>query len=103
MRMGQKMNGVHLPQFEDQNGSGWMGSAESELRFEILIFRDRGSDFSLRSRAIGPLDFFGPKSKVVLCSEAFAWVPVSGVFDKLREVGVLSYLLYLLFKCFFDG
>ena len=25
------------------------------------------------------------------------------VFDKLREVGVLSYLLYLLFKCFVDG
>ena len=25
---------------------------------------------------------------------------VSGVFDKLREVGVLSYLFYPLFKCF---
>ena len=28
------------------------------------------------------------------------WASVSGVFDKLREVGVLSYLFYLLFKCF---
>ena len=26
-----------------------------------------------------------------------------GSFDKLREVGVLSYLLYLLFKYFVDG
>ena len=57
-------------------------------------------NFSLRSRAIGPSNFFGPRSKVVLRSEGFMWASVSGVFDKLREVGVLSYLFYLLFKCF---
>ena len=57
-------------------------------------------DFSLRSRAIGPSDFFGPRSKAVLRSEDFAWVPVLGSFDKLREVEVLSYLSYTLFKCF---
>ena len=45
-------------------------------------------------------DFFGPRRKVVLRSESFTWVPVWGSFDKLREVGVLSYLFYLLFKCF---
>ena len=72
MRMGQKINSVHLPQFEDQNDSGWMGSAESELRFEILIFRERGSDFSLRSLAIGPSDFFGPRRKVALRGEDYA-------------------------------
>ena len=60
-------------------------------------------NFSLRSRAIGPSDFFGPRSKVVLRSEGFAWVPVSGSFEKLREVGDLSYLLYLLSMCFFEG
>ena len=49
---------------------------------------------------IEPLDFFGPRSKVVLRSEGFTWVPVLGVFDKLREVGVLSYLFYSLFNCF---
>ena len=102
MRMGQKMNSVHLPQFENQNGSDWTGSAESELRFEILIFRERGSDFSLRSRAIGPSDFFGARRKVVLRNEGFARVSVWGSFDKLREVGVLSYLSYTLFKCFVD-
>ena len=58
------------------------------------------SDFYLRFRAIGPSDFFGPRRKVVLRSEGFAWVPVSLIFDRLREVGVLSYLFYPLFKCF---
>ena len=64
------------------------------------IFRERRSSFSLRSRVIGPSEFFGPRSKVVLRSEGFAWVPVLRCFDKLREVGVLSYLGYTLFKCF---
>ena len=58
------------------------------------------SNFSLRFRAIGPSDFFGPRSKAVLHSEGFARVLILGSFDKLREVGVLSYLFYLLFKCF---
>ena len=58
------------------------------------------SDFSLRFREIGPSDFVGPRRKVVLLSEGFAWVPVLRSFDKLREVGVLFYLSYTLFKCF---
>ena len=28
------------------------------------------------------------------------WTPVLRSFNKLREVGVLSYLFYTLFKCF---
>ena len=44
--------------------------------------------------------FFRPRRKVVLRDEGNAWAPVSWSFDKLREVGVLSYLLYLLFKFF---
>ena len=59
-------------------------------------------DFSLRSRAIGPSEFFGARRKVVLHGEGNAWAPVSLSFDKLREVGVLSYLSYTLFKCFVD-
>ena len=39
---------------------------------------------------------------MVLCSEGSAWVSVSWSFDKLREVGVLSYMSYTLFKCFVD-
>ena len=49
---------------------------------------------------IGQSDFFGPRRKVALHGENYAWAPVLGSFDKLREVGVLSYLFYPLFKCF---
>ena len=59
-------------------------------------------DFSLRSRAIGSSDFVGGRRKVVLRSEDYAWAPILGSFDKFREVGVLSYLSYTLFKCFVD-
>ena len=37
---------------------------------------------------------------MVLHIEGYTWAPILGVFDKLREVGVLSYLFYTLFKCF---
>ena len=57
------------------------------------------SDFSLKSRAIGPSR---DKKEVVLRGESNAWAPVSWGFDKLHEVGVLSYLSYTLFKCFVD-
>ena len=57
-------------------------------------------NFSLRSRPIGQSDFFGPRRKVALRGEDYAWAPVLGSFDKLCEVGVLSYLFYPLFKCF---
>ena len=39
---------------------------------------------------------------MVLRIEDNAWAPVSWSFDKLREVGVLFYLSYTLFKCFVD-
>ena len=73
----------------------------AEVRF--LNFRERVCNFSVGFRTIRPSDFFGPRSKVVLRSEGFAWVSVLGVFDKLREVGVLSYLFYSFFKCFVNG
>ena len=37
---------------------------------------------------------------MVLREEGNAWTPVLRSFNKLREVGVLSYLFYTLFKCF---
>ena len=71
-------------------------------RFRFLNFRERESAFSLDFQAIGPSDFVGPRRKVVLRSEGYAWALVSWSFDKLREVGVLSYLVYFRFKCFVD-
>ena len=63
--------------------------------------RDR--DFSLGLRVIRPSEFAGTRRKVALRIEAYPWAPVLGVFDKLREVGVLSYLgFYTLFKCIYD-
>ena len=61
-----------------------------ELGFDV--FRERVCHFSLRSRAIRPSDFFGPIRKAVLHSEGYVWAPVLRSFDKIREVGVLSYL-----------
>ena len=66
------------------------------------MFLERRNNFSLRSRAIGPTDFFGARMKAVLLGEDNAWTPVLGSFDKLHEVGVLSYLFYSWFKCFVD-
>ena len=56
--------------------------------------------FFLRFTEIRPSNFFGPRSKVVLLIEDYTWALVLRSFDKLREVGVLSYLFYPLFKCF---
>ena len=58
--------------------------------------------FSLDLQTIGPSDFFGARRKVALRGKGNAWASVSRSFDKLREIGVLSYLSYTLFKCFVD-
>ena len=52
--------------------------------------------FSLDLRVIGPSEFFGARSKAALRSEAYAWAPVLRSFDKLCEVGVSSYLSFIL-------
>ena len=76
------------------------GEGGNLQRLGFWVFSERLSDFSLRSRAIGPSDFFGTRRKVSLRGEDNAWATVSWSFDKLSEVGVLSYLSYTLFKCF---
>ena len=71
---------------------------------DFAIFRDRISNFSLKYWAIRPSEVFGARRKATLRGEAYAWTPVLGVFDKLRDVGVSPYLgftLYLsLLQCF---
>ena len=56
--------------------------------------KERESHFSLELWLIRPSEFFGARRKVVLRGEGNAWAPVSWSFEKLREVGVLSYLFY---------
>ena len=58
--------------------------------------------FSLKSQVIQPSDSFELRRKAVLRGEDNALTPVLGSFDKLREVGVSSYLFYSWFKCFVD-
>ena len=56
----------------------------------------RVSSFSLDLREIPPSEFVGTSRKAALRIETYAWVPVLGVFDKLREVGVSPYLGFIL-------
>ena len=62
----------------------------------IFGFRERISNFSLDSLEIRPSKSFGPRRKAALRREAYAWTPVLGSFVKLREVGVSSYLSFIL-------
>ena len=48
--------------------------------------------FFLRSTKIGPQVFVRSEGKVDLRDESYALTPKSWSFDKLRKVGVLSYL-----------
>ena len=78
---------------------GWNGDAESW----VSIFLERESHFSLELWPIRPSVFDGVRRKVVLRGKGNAWAPISWSFDIFREVGVLSYLFYLLFKYLVDG
>ena len=52
--------------------------------------RERNSTLSLRSMEIGPSVFVGARVKVNPHNESYAWVPKSGSFVKLQEVGNFS-------------
>ena len=58
----------------------------------IFLFIFSLSCFFLRCTKIGPQVFVGTEGKVDLRDKSYAWIPKSWSFDKLREVGVLSYL-----------
>ena len=65
-------------------------------RLEILFLREKVSGFSLGLQAIRPSEFFRTRRKVALRGETYAWAPVLKSFDKLREIGVSSYLSFTL-------
>ena len=56
----------------------------------------RECSFSLSFRAIRLSEFFGARRKVAQRGEAYEWAPVLRSFDKLGEVGVSSYLSFIL-------
>ena len=51
--------------------------------------------FSLRFRAIGPLDFDGARRENVLRGTGYAWTPDLWSFLKLQEVGLSPYLGFI--------
>ena len=77
-----------------------MGEKKLDAEGFVLHFRERTSSFSLESWEIRPSDSFATRRRVVLLGEDNAWTTVLGIFFKLLEVGVSSYLFYPLFKCF---
>ena len=62
----------------------------------MILFK-RESAFSLKSRAIGQSEFVRTRKKAALRIKAYEWAPVLGVFEKIREVGDLSYLGFTLY------
>ena len=70
------------------------GEGRDVQKVRFLNSRERKCSFSLDFREIEPSDFFGTKREVALRGEDYAWAPILRSFDKLREVGVLSYLFY---------
>ena len=71
---------------------GERGVARRERGERVLIFYFSSLRFFLRSTKIGSQVLVGVEGKVDLRDKSFAWTPKSWSFDKLREVGVLSYL-----------
>ena len=67
------------------------------------VFRERSSTFSLEFPAIEPSVSGESRSKVAPHNKGYMWVTVLWSFDKLQEVGVFSYLIYPLFKCFVNA
>ena len=63
----------------------------------FLKSRERKCDFSLDFWTIRRSEFVGTRSKVVLRGKGNAWIPDLRSFDKLREVGDLSYLGFTLY------
>ena len=86
----------------DRRGGGERKTKRERERKE-RDFRERSSTLSLEFPAIGPSIFCEARSKVAPHDKGYAWVPVLGSFEKLRKVGVFSYLFYSLAKGHFNG
>ena len=82
---------------------GRKGEGEGAGFQKWRVFRERSSTFSLKFSAIRLSVSSEVRSKVVPHGKGYIWVPVLWSFDKLQEVGVFSYLIYPLFKCFVNA
>ena len=85
--------------FEIQRTKRVGGGGCRECGFEG--FSERVSNFSLDYWAIRPSEVVGTRRKDALRIKTYAWASIFGVFDKLREVGVSSYLSFTLYLSVF--
>ena len=76
---------------------------EKEKEREKRDFRERSFTFSLDFPVIGPANSGEVRRKVGPHCKSYSWVPVLCSFDKLREVGVFSYLGYFWLKSHSNG
>ena len=60
-------------------------------------FGERRCAFSLDYRAIRPSAVFGMRRKAALRGETYSWASDLRSFDKLRKVGVSSYLGFIIY------
>ena len=90
-------------------GGGGGGGSEGERgtnrekREKERIFKERNSNFFLNFSVIGPSNSGEARSKIGPHCKSYTWVPLLWSFDKIREVGVFSYLLYSLDKSYLNG
>ena len=77
---------------------GKIGREKKEKRERKRVCRERVSNFSLDFLAIGLSVPDEPRGKVALRCKGYAWVSILWSFNKLREVGVFSYLVYFRLK-----
>ena len=77
----------------------WRGS--SCKKGKNGCFRERRTSFSLDYRAIRPSAVVGTRREVAIRGETYAWAPNLRSFDKLREIGDLSYLGFILYLSVF--
>ena len=62
------------------------------VKRDLFLFLFFSLRFFFKFTKIGPQVFIGAENKVDLRDKSYAWTLKSWTFDKLREVGVLSYL-----------
>ena len=74
------------------------GNKLRKEREKERIFRERDFNSSLNFPMIGPSNSSEARRKVGPHYKTYTWVPVLWSFDKLREVGVFSYLVYFRLK-----
>ena len=79
-------------------GLGRRGGERKGRRKRERIFRVRSSHFSLNFPMIIPSNSGEARGKVDPHYKSYLWVPKVWSFDKLREVGVFSYLDILCLK-----